>query len=240
MEQFIFEDGNLSAQTGGKRILIIEGEEHFHLSRVLRVRIGESILATNGKGTTCLCAVADIDRSKSVCEVMEEYHDLNCSLRRYCIGMAMLRPLSKLELAIEKCTELGASRFVLFNCERGESAHPRPDRLRAIIRSAVKQSLQSRIPELTIVGNLKEAVAASESFDRKMVLHEKAVEAIDIDTMLPDGTESVVAYVGPEGGFSENEIQFLLQNGFRSLSVGKARLRSETAAMKVSSLLATY
>ncbi len=240
MEQFIFEDRNLSTHREGKSTLIIGGGEHFHLSRVLRVRVGERILATNGSGTTFLCEVTFIDKEKSACEVIEEYHNLNCSLRKYCIGMALLKPTSNLELAIEKCTELGASRFVLFNCERGEKANPRPDRLRAIIRSAVKQSLQSRFPELIVAGSLKEAVAGSVSIDRKIVLHEKADEAIDINTMFPNGTESAIALVGPEGGFSESEIFFLVQNDYRSLSLGKARLRSETAAIKVASLLAAY
>lgn len=240
MEQFVFEDRNLSDRADGKRTLIIDGDEHFHLSRVLRVRTGDRILATNGNGTTFLCAVTGIDRDKSVCEVIEAYQDLNRSTRNYCIGMAWLKPTSKLELAIEKCTELGASRFVLFNCERGEKANPRPDRLRAIVRSAVKQSLQSRFPELVIAGSLKETVDGSVSFDRKIVLHEKADEAINLGAALPDGTESVIALVGPEGGFSEREIRFLEQNGYRSLSLGKARLRSETAAIKVSSLLAAY
>ncbi|MCL5267377.1 MAG: 16S rRNA (uracil(1498)-N(3))-methyltransferase [Bacteroidetes bacterium] len=240
MEQFIFEDRNLSVLQNGKSVLIIDGDEHFHLSRVLRVKVGDRILATNGDGATCLCVVTVIEKSRSVCEVVQKYDGLNSSVRKYCIGMAFLKPMSKMELAVEKCTELGASRFVLFNTERSEKVNPRPERLQGIIKSAVKQSLQSRFPELSIVEDLEKLVAGNLNFEEKIVLHERAGEVMDMGSLLSSGGKSVIALIGPEGGFSENEIAFLKENGYRSFSLGKARLRSGTAAIKVSSLLAVY
>ena len=240
MEQFIFDDRNFSLMQNGKSILVIEGDEHFHLSRVLRVRVGDRILATNGKGATCLCVVTVMEKSRSVCEVLEKYDRLNCSVRSFRIGLAFLKPVSKMEMAVEKCTELGASGFVLFNTERSERTNPRLDRLQAIIKSAVKQSLQSRFPDLSIAEDLEKVVAGNVSFEEKIVLHEKAEEILDPGSLLPFVSKSVIALVGPEGGFSENEIALLKGNGYRSYSLGKARLRSETAAMKVASLLAAY
>ena len=240
MEQFVFDDRNLSTMEDGRNILVIDGDEHFHLSRVLRVRAGDRILATNGKGATCLCVVTVIEKSRSVCEVLKNYDRLNCSVRNFRIGLAFLKPMSKMEMAIEKCTELGASGFVLFNTERSERTNPRLDRLQAIIKSAVKQSLQSCFPELTIAEDLEKVVAGNVSFEEKIVLHEKAEEILDPGSLLSFGSKSVIALVGPEGGFSENEIALLKGNGYRSFSLGKARLRAETAAIKVSSLLAAY
>ncbi len=240
MEQFIYEDGNLSIREDGKEVLAIDGDEHFHLARVLRVRIGEKILATNGAGTTCLCVVAVIEKSRTVCEVTERIAGLNSSRRKYCIGLAFLRPFSKVELALEKCTELGTSRFVLFNSERSEKANPRPDRLRVIIRSAVKQSLQSRFPDLSISEDLKSLVNENPDYDEKIVLHEKSDEVIEPAALSSTVNRSYISLVGPEGGFSESEIEFLRDNGYRTFSLGKARLRSETAAIKAASLLAAY
>ena len=240
MEQFIFKDESKSLDKHGKSILVIDEEEHFHLARVLRLRVGGRILATNGNGKTCLCSVREIGKDKSVCEIIEEYHDLNLSLREYCIGIAMLKPMSKVESALEKCTELGARRFLLFNSERSEKVNPRLERLQGVVKSAVKQSLQSYFPELIVARNLKDAVTQCGNYDEKMVLHEKAVEVVDGHLSLLTKEKSVIALIGPEGGFSEDEIKFLLANGFKSFSLGKARLRSETAAIKIASLLGAY
>lgn len=240
MEQFIFQVKNRGGGGKGKDVIVIEGDEHFHLARVLRVKVNERILATDGRGLTCLCVVRRIEKDQSVCDVIEEYRDLNCSLREFCIGMALLKPVSKLELAIERCTELGARRFVLFNSERTESVSPRSNRLQGIVKSAVKQSLQSQFPELAIVKDLDEVVHNSRAYEEKFVLHEKSCEMVSeyISQMAKD--KSAVALIGPEGGFSDKEIDFLIENGFKAFSLGKSRLRSETAAIKMASLLAVY
>jgi len=105
MEQFIFRSENLSAESG-KKYVIIDGDEHFHLSRVLRLKIGEKILATDGRGSTMMCAVVSVGKVESRCEVIEEYADLNTPRTRFCMAMALLKPMSKLEFALEKCTNL--------------------------------------------------------------------------------------------------------------------------------------
>lgn len=247
MEQFIFEIENRIRNSGrrldslsGKDLIMIKGDEHFHLARVLRMKVGEKIFAADGNGTTCLCIVKRIEKQESTCEVVEEYHNLNLSLREFCIGMAVLKPISKLEFAIEKCTELGASRIVLFNSERSKNVNLRFDRLQSIVKSAVKQSLQSKIPELAIVKNFEEVASHSYAYEEKFVLHEKSNTMVDDHLSKMNKTNSVIALVGPEGGFLESEIEFLVGKGLKSVSLGKSRLRSETAAIKIASLLAVY
>ncbi len=239
MEQFLFTGGNLS-HAGGKRTLVIDGEENFHLYRVLRTRTGEKILATDGAGKTLLCAVMSVGKDRTVCEVLEEYDNFNSPPRIFCIAMALLKPMSKVEAALERCTELGAREFLLFNSERSESGKPRLDRLQSIIRSAVKQSLRSIIPELTLVNNLNEAAEHGRSYDMKVVFHEKALDMITRPVNSMVGGKSAIALVGPEGGFSENEIAFLVENGYESLSLGKGRLRSETAAIAAATILSVF
>ncbi len=240
MEQFIFETGDRGEEGKGDRAIVIKGDENFHLARVLRVKVGDRIFATDGKGTTYLCALRQIGKDKSVCDVIEEYHNLNCSLREFCIGISLLKPMSKLELAIEKCTELGARKFVLFNSERTEKVNPRPGRLQSIVKSAVKQSLQSQFPDLIIVKDLEAVLHNSSAYSEKFVLHEKSNEKIsDYISHVPTDSPAV-ALIGPEGGFSDREIDFLAGSGFKTLSLGLSRLRSETAAIKMASLLAAY
>ncbi len=239
MEQFLFRDENLSGETGERR-LIIDGEESFHLFKVLRTRKGEKILATNGAGKTFLCAVVTAGKEKTVCKVVEEYDNLNAAPSEFCIAMALLKPMSKVETALEKCTELGAGRFLLFNSERSEKVKTRTERLQSIIKSAVKQSLRSRIPELVFARDLEEAAQYGRRYDVRIVLHEKAEELFAGRIRGMEKGRSAVALVGPEGGFSENEIAFLIENGYESLLLGKGRLRSETAAIAAASIFSTY
>lgn len=239
MEQFLFRDENLSGEAG-KRTLVIDGEESFHLFKVLRTRAGENILATNGAGKTLLCVVTTAGKDRTVCEVVEEYDDLNTPRREFCIAMALLKPMSKVETALEKCTELGARRFLLFYSERSESGKPRVERLQTIIKSAVKQSLRSRIPELVIVKDLENAAQHGRIYDARAAMHEKAEESFTGRLHRMENGGSAIAMIGPEGGFSETEIAFLIENGYESLSLGKGRLRSETAAIAVATLLSTY
>ncbi len=240
MEQFIYRIENLSTDESGRKQVVIDGDEQFHLSRVLRVRTGEKILATDGNGSTLLCSVLKISRDAAVCDVLEEYRDMNRAPREYLIGIALLRPMSKMELALEKCTELGAGGFILFDSERSDRVRPRLERLEGIIRSAVKQSLRSRIPRLQYVESLSKAVEGSAHFEEKIVLHEKSKDSLAARLQATAEKKSVAALVGPEGGFSENEVEFLAGMGYISLSLGSARLRSETAAIAVSSVLSEY
>jgi 16S rRNA (uracil1498-N3)-methyltransferase len=165
---------------------------------------------------------------------------LNSSLREFCIGLAVLKPISKLEFAIEKCTELGASRLMLFNSERSKDINLRFIRLNSVVRSAVKQSLQSKIPELAIAKRLEDVASQGYAYEEKIVLHEKSNDMVDDYLSGLKKRTSVIALVGPEGGFSGNEINFLIGKGFKSFSIGKSRLRSETATIKIASLLAVY
>ncbi len=240
MEQFIFKDENRKTLGDGKKAVVLVDEEHFHLSRVLRIRLGEKVLATNGSGKTLLCVVSAIGKSESECEVVEEFDDLNSPPMKFCIAMSVFKSMSKLEIALEKCTELGAGSFLLFNSERSEKVRPRLDRLEGIIKSAVKQSLRSRLPGLEFVEGLVEAVAFGHSYDERIVLHEKSGNMIKshISQMKTDG--SAIAMIGPEGGFSEKEIALLVENGYKDFSLGKPRLRSETAAIAIASLFSAY
>jgi 16S rRNA (uracil1498-N3)-methyltransferase len=240
MEQFIFQVENLTRDSDDNDVITIKGEEHFHLSRVLRAKIGDKVLATDGKGMTCLCVIQQIEKDASTCGVVEEFREMNSSRRRFCIGMAVLKPISRLEFAIEKCTELGARNFLLFNTERSDKVNLRVERMAGVVRSAVKQSLQSIFPELAIVKNLEEVAAQSHVYQEKFVLHEKSNRMVGEYLSRLNEETSVIALIGPEGGFSEKEIDFLIARGFKSISVGKSRLRSETAAVKIASLLATY
>jgi len=239
MEEFLFRIETLTTDTTGHRVLSIDGEEHFHLCRVLRFKVGDQVLATDGMGTAFLCAIMSMNQKRTLCRVISTIENLNAGLRNYRIGIAMLKPFSKVELALEKCTEIGAESFIVFNCERSGKSLPRLDRLNSILRSATKQSLQSRVPRVEFRNSVEDLVS-SNLFSRRIVLHEKSdQDAAEFLTVI-GRREPVVALIGPEGGFTDSEVSFLKKNAFVELSLGKSRLRSETAAIKIASLLSVY
>ncbi|HEY9165903.1 MAG TPA: RsmE family RNA methyltransferase [Candidatus Kryptonia bacterium] len=237
MEEFIYRIENRSPGPPGKGTIVLEGEEHFHLSRVLRVKPGNHVLATDGNGTTCLCTIRKINRENTLCEIEEEYQDLNSPARKFWIGLSMLKPVSKIESAVEKCTEIGAAGFLLFPSKRSEKVRPRLSRLDAIARSAMKQSLQSRIPTIVKIDDMEQLVARDREYNVRVVLHEKSRDPAEPFIRQLANQTSVVALIGPEGGFTDEEIAFFKENGYAELSLGKSRLRSETAAIKIASLL---
>ncbi|MGC8595777.1 MAG: RsmE family RNA methyltransferase [Candidatus Kryptoniota bacterium] len=240
MEEFIVEDKESleGAYKTGK--IIISGEEHFHLSRVLRMRRGEKILVTDGRGLTFRCEVESITGSHTIARIINFERWLNASKREYAIAIAFLSTASKLEFALEKCTELGAREFVIFKSERSEGNRVRVDRLSRIIRSAVKQSLQCYIPVIHIADNLSSVRKISDSYKLRFVMDAAAGEKLDEKIKQLPPEQSVIAVIGPEGGLTEHEVGFFDLAGFERLSLGNSRLRSETAAIKTSSLLAVY
>lgn len=240
MEEFIVEDIKAIDEARKSGSITISGEEHFHLFRVLRMRRGEKILVTDGRGLTFKCEIERITNSETHARVINHEMWLNASRREYAIAISFLSQMVRLEFALEKCTELGAREFTLFSSNRCERRTVRIDRLNKIVRSAVKQSLQSYIPVISIANDLVSLEQMTRKYELRFVLDAGAEERLDEQLKCVPVHQSVIAVIGPEGGLSEGEVDFFVKAGFKCMSLGNSRLRSETAAIKASSLLAVY
>jgi conserved hypothetical protein TIGR00046 len=240
MEEFIVEDKEYLDEAKKTGKIIISGEEHFHLSRVLRMKSGEKILITDGQGLVYKCEIVNVTDTKTFARVINFEMWFNASKREYAIVISLLSSTSKIEFALEKCTELGAREFVIFKSNRSEKTNVRIERLKKVVRSAVKQSLQSYIPPIHIADDLMSVEQISRKYKSKFVMEIMANKRLDEKVKLLPSDQSVIAVIGPEGGLTEEEVKFFCLSGFECLSLGNSRLRSETAAIKVSSLLAAY
>jgi 16S rRNA (uracil1498-N3)-methyltransferase len=220
-------------------IISIEGEELHHLSKVLRKKVGDEIFVVDGFGEGYRVALQSITRSEAKGEIQEVRHHWNEPDVDITLAFALLKNPSRIDVMIEKCTELGVREFYPMTTERTIAARLHRERLQKIALSAMKQCGRSYLPPIHPLLNFTDALSLLRNRERKFITHETAEVPKNgerKDAVKGRG-KTVAALIGPEGGFTEDEVQSAVENGFRVLSLGPRRLRSETAAIAVLSLL---
>jgi len=150
------------------------------------------------------------------------------------LGLGIIKHRQRLEFAIEKAIELGATDIVLFKSRYTEKDNVRTDRIENIMISAMKQSMHAMLPVLTIAQSLEEAISNYPQ-SRIIIAHEKHDGKPGIMNEIKEEKE-VLALIGPEGGFSEEEVNMVREKGGEVVSLGRYRLRAETAAIAILSL----
>ncbi len=204
------------------RIRLPEAEaKHAHL--VLRLRSGDACTLTDGRGTLLRGQIGSADRN-GVWVVVSE-RTLVPPEADHALAIAYLHKPDRLEFAVEKAVEIGVASIHLFRADRSEKPSVREDRLRAQVQAAVKQSQRAWEPELYLHASFDALVAARGDLDL-LVAHEKAA-ADDV----PDAHRAALLCIGPEGGFTDRELQVATAVGGRMVSLGPHRLRAETAAL---------
>lgn len=205
--------------------LVVEGEEAHHLSRVLRLRVGERFVAFDGSGAEVVAEVLATGATVQA-RVLETRHPAVEAPDEVTLYLALVKG-ERFDWAVEKATELGVARIVPLETERTEVRDPgeaRRRRWQRLAASAAAQSGRTRVPEVAAPQGLAEALAAA---PRPAVLLAPGGGAF------PDRAASV--FIGPEGGFSEAELQ--AAEGVRIAGLGPRILRVETAALAALSLL---
>ncbi|MDO4265961.1 MAG: 16S rRNA (uracil(1498)-N(3))-methyltransferase [Eubacteriales bacterium] len=232
-------------QISGTEAYILE-DDYNHAANVLRLSAGETILLSDEDGQDYLCSVEEIlpetERIRlSVLEEQAENHELPARVWLF----QGLPKSDKLELIIQKATELGVSDIVpvdMKNCVvrlDGKKAEAKQKRWQAIAESAAKQSKRSCIPTVHPVTRFTDAVRMAESFAVKILPYE-AEDGITgmceaIVSFLPG--RDIAVMIGPEGGFDHMEVKLASNRGFRPVSLGKRILRTETAAIAVLAMI---
>lgn len=145
------------------------------------------------------------------------------------IGMAPTKNMDRTEWFAEKATEIGIDELTFLNCRYSERKVIKTERIQKILVSAIKQSLKARLPRLNEMTDFAKFV--SQPFEgQKFIAHCHAGEKPLLRDVLLPGLDAVVL-IGPEGDFSEEEVALAEANGFLPISLGKSRLRTETAAL---------
>lgn len=209
----------------------LEGQEHHHLSRSLRMKPGEKVYITDGKGNYAVGVIRKITKRYSEVELIEKGSKQRG--KEIVLAVALIKE-DRMELMVEKLTELGVSKIVLFPSARSQKRQISPnkwERLRKAALQALKQSKGAWLPDLLFLSNLNEFFYWSEKYGDRYLLDVggKALERI------PEVKEAV-GVVGPEGGFTSEEMESFRSRGFKKLRLSDKILRTETAAICFASL----
>jgi 16S rRNA (uracil1498-N3)-methyltransferase len=204
----------------------LHGQEAHHASRVLRLNIGDEIHLTDGQGNLIRGKIGQITRNE-VNGSISHIDKAEKQRAELILALGVIKKRDRLEFAVEKAVELGVSKIILFRSEHTEKSPLKLNRLELIAQSAMKQSLRCYLPQLIYADSLSELL--QEKYDHIYIAHEKA-DPERKPANIPD-SGSILLLIGPEGGFSEQEVQEVLDKGGRMVSLGKHRLRAETAAI---------
>lgn len=207
---------------------LLAGEESKHCTKVLRMRVGDTIYITNGKGflfTGKLCTL-----NPGACEV-EIFKADKHEPAGYAVHIAVspVKNMSRFEWFLEKAAEIGIAQITPLICERSEKISVRTDRLNKILTAAMKQSLGVFHPRLNEQLSFEKFIEQTAASGKFIGWCETKDEPLLSKTCLPD--KDVVVLIGPEGDFTPAEAEQAKNAGYLPISLGKNRLRTETAAL---------
>lgn len=204
-------------------------EEAQHCVRVLRLGVGDSITITDGKGYFYKAEISAVAGKRCMVNITEETEQPSfwpCHLH---IAMAPTKNMDRNEWFAEKATEIGFDELTFLNCRFSERKVIKTERIEKILVSAIKQSLKARLPILNEMTDFDKFIA-KEFKGQKFIAHCYEGEKPLLKDVLRKGEDALVL-IGPEGDFSPEEVEKALANGFTPISLGKSRLRTETAAL---------
>jgi 16S rRNA (uracil1498-N3)-methyltransferase len=208
---------------------VLDKEESTHCVRVLRLTEGNVIHLTDGKGNLFKAKLVSTSIKECIVEIIETFPDygkLNFELH---IAIAPTKNIDRFEWFLEKATEIGISQITPIICEHSERTIVKPDRLKKIITSAVKQSLKAYHPVLNEAIKFKDFLK-KDFKDNKFIAHCEKEEKQSLQDVYQKAN-NVLILIGPEGDFSVNEINAALEKKFLPVSLGNSRLRTETAGL---------
>jgi 16S rRNA (uracil1498-N3)-methyltransferase len=213
--------------------LVIRGEELKHLSRVLRKKVGERIFVTDGNDRMYEAVIRAIHHDEAECEIVQARHGVNEPKVQVTLAVSLLKNPARFDFLVEKATELGVRTIVPMMCKRTIPHHEKHERLQKIVVAAVKQSGRSYVPRLLMLTSFEAVISNAHSHDVSLIAHEATEQSHHIGTVLkhhPDIASALVV-VGPEGGFTDEELALASGSGCVPISLGSRRLRAETAAL---------
>lgn len=208
---------------------VLPAEESHHCCSVLRMRSGDEIRLIDGAGGFYKAKISVADQRATIVEVLESKHNFEPRPYTLHLAVAPTKSIDRFEWFVEKAVEIGIDEITPIKCRFSERKNLNIERLQKIILSATKQSLKAYLPKINPLTEFKELVKnATES--QKLIAHcyDQPKEQL---FRAAHPKENILVMIGPEGDFSEEEVQIALEKGFLAVSLSQSRLRTETAAV---------
>lgn len=220
-----------SSVSADSRVLLPQDEAR-HAVRVLRKRRGDEVCVVTGEGMWYRVRLEEVTGQRVTGHILETRVDVGEPSYHLSIGLALLKNRSRFEIFLEKAVELGVSEIIPLETARTETASFRQARARHIMISAMKQCGRSRLTRLRTPEQLMQLLETPVS-STAFLAHEQADPAETLAAALRGcaAQARLRILVGPEGGFTDDEIVTANRRGYRVVSLGPRRLRAETAAL---------
>lgn len=221
--------------------VFIDGENANHIINALRSKIGEEIEISTGDGFDYLCKIEEISKGVVIAKIIDCFgneSEPNIKITLY----QGLPKAEKMELIIQKCVELGIDEIVPVNTDRAivklaGKEDKKIARWNKISESAAKQSRRGKVPKVQPVISFSQAIQQASENNLNIIPYEKE-EKIGIKNIVKEFKgKSIGVFIGPEGGFSEKEIEMAIQNNVKPITLGKRILRTETAGFITTAIL---
>lgn len=206
-------------------------EESKHCIKVLRLQNADEVFLIDGRGGFFKASILDAHPKRTLLKIITtelEHGKRNHYLH---IAIAPTKNIERTEWFLEKATEIGIDEVSLVISERSERKEVKPERLKKVITSAVKQSIKAYHPLLNEPVNFKNFIQAQHQQQHKYIAHCIDASKSFLKDVMPIHSNYLIM-IGPEGDFSPSELELALASGFKPISLGESRLRTETAALE--------
>lgn len=204
-------------------------EESAHCLRVLRLGVGDELEVTDGKGRIFRTTIVSTAGKRCKVEAIEEKCVEKGWRGNLTIAIAPTKNMDRIEWLAEKATEIGLDAITFINCRFSERKVIKTERIERIVVSAMKQSLKYNKPIVGEMVDFKKFISQPHS-GAKYIAHCYDSERVLLKDVLREGEEATIL-IGPEGDFSPQEVELAVEAGFRPVSLGSSRLRTETAGL---------
>ncbi|WP_041589418.1 16S rRNA (uracil(1498)-N(3))-methyltransferase [Thermoanaerobacterium thermosaccharolyticum] len=220
----------------------INGDDAHHIINVLRFKIGTKLIISNGKNQY-IVTILDIENSSVILKIIEEYNQVVESPINITLYQGLPKS-DKMDLIIQKCTEIGIKKIVPVETEfstikiKEKNIYNKINRWKKISLEASKQSGRSIVPDVLVPVGFKDALESLNEFDLCLIPYEKETNMRLKDVLKKNfDAKNICVFIGPEGGFSENEIMAAIEYGAIPVTLGPRILRTETAGIVTSSII---
>ena len=215
-------------------IHILDQQESRHCVKSLRLQIDSQLYLTDGKGNVYLTKIIDDNIKACVLEVISRVEDYPLLDYQLHIGIAPTKNNDRLEWFVEKAVETGISKISTIICKNSERTSVKSERIERLMIAAIKQSLRAELPVFTNEICFDDFIEKTkDSYSQKFIAYcgdDLNQSSVLLKTVCKAQTDTLIL-IGPEGDFTSDEVQRAINFGFVPVSLGKFRLRTETAAL---------
>jgi 16S rRNA (uracil1498-N3)-methyltransferase len=214
-------------------VATLEPDDAFHLERVVRARVGEGVVLLDNSGREFVARLTSLSRSRAVAEIISGSLPDTEPTVRVTIAQSLPKTADKLEWVLEHGVEAGASGFIMFRSQRSEAGRlaEKPERWAKIVKTAAEQSKRVRLPEVMAVGDLEDAMERVADYDIALFCDETERTTTLREAVADRVSRRILFFIGPEGGWSDDERAAAIAAGATPITLGPRVLRTETAAL---------